>query len=126
MNGAMAGHHFVKDYAETPDIGALINRRAARLFWRHVTNGSEYRAQVGLDQQERLFLRHRYRHFLFGKLCNPKVEHFHVSVRPEHDVLGFDVAMDDSGFDERRRARLPPGSQHRALHSTRIRPRIRR
>ena len=34
----------------------------------------------------------------FGKLCNPKVEHFHVSVRPEHDVLRLDVAMDNSRF----------------------------
>ena len=40
----------------------------------------------------------RYRHFLFGKLCNPKVEHFHVSVRPEHDVLRLDVAMDNARF----------------------------
>ena len=32
----------------------------------------------------------------FGKLCNPKVEHFHVAVRPEHDVLRLDVAMDNS------------------------------
>jgi hypothetical protein len=33
---------------------------------------------------------------LFGKLCNPEVEHFHVSVGPEHDVLGLDVAMYDA------------------------------
>ena len=40
----------------------------------------------------------------FGKLCNPKVEHFHVAVRPEHDVLRLDVAMDNACFvggDER-------------------------
>jgi hypothetical protein len=38
----MPRHHFVQDYAETPDIGALINWRAGRLFRRHVTNGSQY------------------------------------------------------------------------------------
>ena len=94
----MPRHHFVKDYAETPDIGAPYQRRAARLFRRHVTNSSEYRTQVGLNQQQRFVFRHRYRHFLFGKLCNPEVEHFHVSVRPEHDVLRVDVAMDNPGL----------------------------
>ena len=39
----MLRYHFVKNYAETPDIGTLINRSAARLFRRHVTNGSRYR-----------------------------------------------------------------------------------
>src|SRR6476646_7756366 len=37
----IAGYHFVKDYAETPDIGGLINLPAARLLRRHVTNGSQ-------------------------------------------------------------------------------------
>ena len=94
----MSGYHFVKDYTETPDIGALINRRAARLFRRHITNGSQYRSQVCLNQQERFVCRYRHRHFLFGELCNPEVEHFHIAVGPEHDVLGLDVAMDNAGL----------------------------
>src|SRR6266487_6349795 len=92
----MPGYHFVKNYAETPDIGAFINVPAARLLGRHVTNGSQYRAEIGLNQQQCFVSRRRYRHFLLGKLCNPKVEHFHVSVRPEHDVLRLDVAMDNA------------------------------
>src|SRR5213596_3160034 len=28
----MASYHFVKDYAETPDVGPLINLRSARLL----------------------------------------------------------------------------------------------
>src|SRR5438132_6432450 len=95
----MAGYHFVKDYSETPDIGAFINLGAARLFRRHVRNGSEYRAEVGLNQQEHFVFRHRA--FLFGKLCNPKVEHFHISIRPEHDVPRVDVAMDNARFMSR-------------------------
>src|SRR6266542_631701 len=94
----MRRYHFVKDCAETPDIGALINRRAVRLFRRHVTNGSRYRPQVGLNQQYRFVCRYRHRHFLFGQLCNPEIEHFHVSVRSEHDVLRLDVAMDNACF----------------------------
>src|SRR5262249_3777702 len=32
----------------------------------------------------------------FRELSNPKVEHFHVPIRPKHDVLRLDVAMDNS------------------------------
>src|SRR5882724_9665376 len=93
-----ARHHFVKNYAETPNIGPFIDRGATRLLRRHVRNGSEDRAQVGLNQQERFVFRHRYWQFLFGKLCNPKVEHFHISIRPEHNVPRVDVAMDNARF----------------------------
>src|SRR5207248_135981 len=68
----MPRYHFVKDYAETPDIGALINRRAVRLFRRHVTNRSQYRPQIGLNQQKRLVCRYCYRHLLFRQLRNPE------------------------------------------------------
>ena len=34
-------YNFVKNYAETPDIRALINLRAARLLRRHITGGSQ-------------------------------------------------------------------------------------
>ena len=76
----------------------FINVPAARLLRRHVTNGSQDRAQVGLNQQQRFVSRHRCRHFLFGELCNPEVEHFHVAVRPKHDVLRLDVAMDNPAW----------------------------
>src|SRR5206468_386271 len=52
-----ARYHFVKDYAETPDIGAFINLRAVRLLGRHVTNGSHDRPQIGLNQRQRFVSR---------------------------------------------------------------------
>src|SRR5206468_5606228 len=36
----MPRYHFVKDYAETPDISGFINVRTAGLLGRHITNGS--------------------------------------------------------------------------------------
>src|SRR5262249_45405962 len=93
----MARYHFVEDYAETPDVGAFINRRAASLLARHVTSSSQYRAQVGLNQQECFIFRRRCRQFLLGKLCNSKIEHFYVSVSPKHDVLRLNVAVDNTG-----------------------------
>jgi len=89
----MPRYHFVKNCAETPDIGAFINLRAARLFRRHVTNGSQYRPQIGLNRSSAFVCRYRYRYFLFGKLAIQSRALSNVSVRPEHDVLRFDVAM---------------------------------
>ena len=95
----MPRHHLIKHHAQTPDIGALINRRAERLFRRHVTGASQYRPQIGLSECHRFCpVRRSLGEGGFGKLCNPKVEHFHVPVRPEHDVLRFDIAMNNSGF----------------------------
>src|SRR5438874_7077160 len=92
----MAGYHFVKHHAETPDISALINMLSARLLRRHVTNGPQYSPKIGLHQQQRFVSRHGCWQFLLGELCNPKVEYFCVAIRPKHDVLRFDVAMDNS------------------------------
>src|SRR5262245_42704967 len=33
-----------------------------------------------------------------GKFCDTKVEHLHNAVTPDHQVLGFNVAMDHAGF----------------------------
>src|SRR5947199_6557630 len=49
-----------------------------------------------LNQQQRFVSRQVCRHFLLGKLCYPKVEHFHVSVWPKHDVLRLNVTVDNS------------------------------
>src|SRR5438876_1105139 len=94
----MAGYHFVKHHAETPDISALINMLSARLLRRHVTNGPQYSPKVGLHQQQRFVSRHGCWQFLLGELCNPKVEHLYVSVRPEHDVFRLDVTVHNPGL----------------------------
>src|SRR6266550_1967249 len=95
----MPRYHFVKNYAETPDIGAFINLRAARLLRRHVTNGSQYRSQIGLSECHRSCpVRRSLGEGGFGQFCNPEIEHFHVAVRPEHDVLRLDVAMDNASI----------------------------
>ena len=112
----MPGHHFVKNYAKAPDIGPPINRRAARLFRRHITHSPEYRAQIGLSQCHRFrplrpparedirsspWRAEAVRRWLgeggFGKLCNPEIEHLHIAVGTQHDILRFDVAMDNAG-----------------------------
>src|SRR5439155_16560604 len=104
----MAGYHFVKNHTETPDIGTFINWRAVRLLGRHITNGSEYGPKIRRSKCHRSCPVRRSRPLRrsgcegwigedgFGKLRDPKVEHFYVAVRTQHDVLRFDVAMDNS------------------------------
>src|SRR3954452_659006 len=103
----MPGCHFVENHTETPNIRASINLRAASLLGRHVTSGSQYRAQISPSKCYRSCpVRRSPESFRgwegwigdggFGKFCNAKIEHLHVSVRPEHDVLRLDVAMDNS------------------------------
>src|SRR5882724_6037889 len=106
----MPGYHFVKNHAETPDISSFIHLRTGRLLRRHVTNSSEYRPQVGISECDRFCpVRRSLGEGGFSKLCNPKVEHFHVSIPPEHDVLRLDVAMDNSGL-------VSGGERTRHLH----------
>src|SRR5262249_11817928 len=105
----MARCHFIKHHAETPNVGAFINPDTVgtRLFGRHVTNCSQYRPQVGLSERHRFCLVLRRPESFrgcegwfgeggFGNLCNAKIEHLHVAVRSEHDVLRLDVAMDNT------------------------------
>ena len=35
---------------------------------------------------------------LLGQLGDPKVEHLHITVGAQHDVLRLDIAMDDAGL----------------------------
>src|SRR5207249_3570717 len=108
----MPGYHFVQNHAETPDVSGFINPAdcRTRLLGRHIANSPEDRAKIGVSECHRSCPVRRSRPLRrsgcegwigeggFGELCNPKVEHFHVPIRPEHDVLRFDVAMDDSCF----------------------------
>src|SRR6266581_895089 len=95
----MASYHFIKHHAETPNVSGWINLCAARLLRRHITDGPQYRTQICLSECRRSCpVRRSLCEGGFGKLCNPKVEHFHVSVPPEQDVLRLDVAMDNAGF----------------------------
>ena len=61
---------------------------------------------------------------------NPEVEDFHIAVRAQHDVLGFDVAVNNPGgvrsckrlcdlsYDIYRILHLPAGWWHRVAQRT--------
>ena len=55
---------------------------------------------------------------MLGQLGNPEVEHFYVSVRSQHDVRRFDVAVHDTGImcGSQRRSHLH-GNFHRVMRT---------
>ena len=84
--------HFVEHQADAPDVGAVIDRLAARLLRRHVGDGSHHDAlpRAGHRGHVRL-VRGRRSH-----LGEAEIEDLHVTARSDEDVGGFDVAVDDA------------------------------
>ena len=95
LEGQDAGHAFVRDDAERPEVGAVIDvAQAARLLGRHVVGRAEHGARLGAAR-EPLFARGRL------DLRDAEVEHLGdlvVVVRraDEEDVLRLQVAVDDA------------------------------
>ena len=65
----------------------------ARLLRRHVGRRAQHRARPVF----RLIVVDRSRRLVVDDARQPEVEHLHVAVGPDHDVLRLDVAMDDAG-----------------------------
>ncbi len=76
-----AGQHFVQDRAEREDVGARIGALSPNLFRRHVENGSG-RVPAFRDG------------CFVEKRGETEVDDLHHGVTREHQVRGFDVAMD--------------------------------
>src|SRR2546427_1161846 len=92
-----ARQHLKEHHTQTPDVRALIYLTTARLFRRHITGGAHYQTRTRIHQNLRRRLCAGAGKFAFGKLCQSEVEHFYIAITSDHDVLRFDVAMDDPG-----------------------------
>jgi hypothetical protein len=84
------GGHLVNDDAKAPDIGAGIDREAVTLFRRHVSLRADDDAVRSVGANERAW-----------KLgtCpggNTEVDDLDQAVGTQHDVIGLDVAVDDT------------------------------
>src|SRR5882762_750855 len=89
--------HFVKDHAETEYIGAVIDWSPANLLGRHIACRSHYSAGTR-DRFARRVLRTGFITLGSAQLSKPKVEDLHPVVFGNKDVLGLQVAVDDSFF----------------------------
>ncbi len=80
--GKLFGEHFIQDDTEGENIRSMVYIFSLDLFRRHVSGCSDGASCLG-DLRSAL------------EFCQPEVHHFHQTVSGEHDVIGFDVPMDD-------------------------------
>ena len=130
--GRVPSPHLIERYAQRPHVGACIYVLTARLFGGHIgdrtDDGSGVRAHHDLSRVRRCRL---------GtggcELCESEIQHLHEPVRPEHHVLGLDVAVNDASgvcggqrgghldsdverLTHRQPGRAEPSSEGLALH----------
>ncbi len=94
-----AGQHLAKHDAKRKDIATTIDALAQQLFGRHVVDRPHQRARLSLDSADQrfLFTVGDQCTFSFGdELCESEVENFREAVATEHQVLGFQIAMNDA------------------------------
>src|SRR5215813_12056573 len=95
----LSTYRFVDNDAQTPDICTRINRQSARLLGRHVGYCSDHKPGRGfVGKLSRLSFAACGLWSYFREFCEPEIQNLHVAVAPEHDVVEFDVAMDDSSI----------------------------
>ena len=88
-----ARQHFVKQHARGKDVGARVHSIATRLFRRSVGRGAVRNTDfsdfgvMNAGSACRVFVE---------EFCESEVEHFHLPARRDHNVTGFDVAMNDA------------------------------
>ena len=78
----MAGQHFKEDDSKREDIAPCIHFAPLNLLGRHIRQCS-YRARRLGQLQGSL------------QLCQSKVHHLDLVLRVDHDIVCFDIAMDD-------------------------------
>ena len=88
--GVRAGQHLVEDDAEREEIRALVERVSERLLGAQVVERSDDHPLSGLARGRRGVLRP-----FFQELRETEVEQLHPPVRPDDDVRGRDVAVED-------------------------------
>src|SRR6185369_11000155 len=87
------GQHLVKQNARGKDVGACIDTIAAGLLRRRVRG----RAVRNTDFSNLCVMNsRRARRFFVEQFCESEVEDFDLTARRDHDVAGFDIAMNDA------------------------------
>ena len=94
-----ARQHFIKHDAEAEHIGARIHFQPARLFGRHIRHRTHHQPRACMKGREQLFVWIIYRffgYFAFSQFGEAEIQHFDVAIAALHQVLRFDVAVDDA------------------------------
>src|SRR4030095_902796 len=88
--------HFVKHNTDAPNVRATIDLTSASLFRRHVSSSSDQRSRCCLHQINCLCVSINWTFGRVAQLGHTKVEHFEDTVTSDHQVFGFDVAVNNS------------------------------
>src|SRR5579883_1248933 len=91
----LAGDHFVKNNSECEKVAARIQFLAKNLFRRHVGNGSDNPSGNRASRRNRVIRLPRSAQAA-NPLREPKVQYLHIAVETDHDVGGFEIAVDDA------------------------------
>ena len=92
----LACHHLVEDRAEGELIGPEIHRLPGRLLGRHVTDGPHDDAGLGRAGHRRDLLRRSSFRVGMRQLREAEIEDLDEAVAGDHDVLGFQVPVNDA------------------------------
>ena len=90
-----AAHHLSQDHAEGELVGARVEGLALHLLRRHVTRRPEHHSRLG-ELQGGVDGRVVPRRGLREPLGHAEVHHLHVPLRGQHDVGGFEIAMEEA------------------------------
>ena len=82
LKGQTAGDHLIHDHAQRVQVRAVVHMAALGLFGRNIVHRTDGLAlAVGA--------------LLLGKVCDAEVGHLHRTVTEQHDVVRFDVPVND-------------------------------
>src|SRR6185503_20345788 len=104
----VAGQHLAKYDTKRKDIATTIHALAQQLLGRHVVDRAHQRARLSFNSADQsfLFTVSNERAFSFGdELRESEVEHLREAITAEHQVLGFEIAMNDAELVSARETR---------------------
>src|SRR6266700_7631475 len=92
----MAGEHLKDNDTEAENIAPAVQRNAAGLLGRHISGRAENHARRRRYSLESFGTAARDR--ISARLCQAKVHDLYAAVAAEHDVVRFEIAMDNPGL----------------------------
>ena len=91
-----AGHHLVQHRPEAEDVASGIHPSAAGLLRRHIRRSPGNRPRRAQRHIRCVRQRRFIRAFTSTQFGQTEVEHLHGTIRADHDVGRFQIAMDDA------------------------------
>ena len=89
-------HHLIQHHPQTPNVCAGIDCLPSRLLRRHVLRRAHYHARICVDQRFCRRFGIKLGRLVFGQLGQSKVQHFHIAIAAQYDVVWLDITVHDA------------------------------